>query len=102
MRVAMHRWMASAAAVGLSTAVASSALAQTVVNYRCKDGSEVPVAFFQGDKRAHLQIDGKAMSLPRRISVTGTRYSRAGVTLRIKGNGATIRRGGRTTECTAE
>jgi membrane-bound inhibitor of C-type lysozyme len=101
MRAAMPRWLTLAAAV-LLMAATSPAFAQTVTTYRCKDGSEVPVAFFQDDKRAHVQLDGKALSLPRRVSVTGARYSKAGVTLRIKGDAATIKRGGKTTECSAD
>jgi membrane-bound inhibitor of C-type lysozyme len=65
-------------------AVPSAALAQSSFrNYRCADGSQFIVGFFQYDKRAHLQIDGKAVTLPRRVALTGSRYQGKGVTLRI-------------------
>jgi membrane-bound inhibitor of C-type lysozyme len=66
------------------TAVPSAALAQSSFrNYRCADGSQFMVGFFQYDKRAHLQLDGKAITLPRRVALTGSRYQGKGVTLRI-------------------
>ena len=52
-------------------------------NYRCADGSQFTVGFFQYDKRAHLQLDGKAVTLPKRVALTGSRYQAKGVTLRI-------------------
>ena len=52
-------------------------------NYRCADGSQFMVGFFPYDKRAHLQLDGKALTLPKRVSLTGSRYQAKGVTLRI-------------------
>ncbi|WP_414642858.1 lysozyme inhibitor [Bradyrhizobium sp.] len=36
----------------------SSATAQTFQNYRCADGTQFIVGFFDYDKRAYLQIDG--------------------------------------------
>ena len=52
-------------------------------NYRCADGSQFKVGFFKYDKRAHLQLDGKALTLPMRVALTGSRYQAKGVTLRI-------------------
>ncbi|WOH63218.1 MliC family protein [Bradyrhizobium sp. BWA-3-5] len=52
-------------------------------NYRCADGSQFVVGFFEYDKRAHLQLDGKALTLPKRVALTGSRYQAKGVTLRI-------------------
>ncbi|HMM90441.1 MliC family protein [Bradyrhizobium sp.] len=52
-------------------------------NYSCADGSQFMVGFFQYDKRAHLQLDGKALTLPKRVALTGSRYQAKGVTLRI-------------------
>ena len=70
-----------AAAIG---AVPTAALAQSSFrNYRCADGSQFMVGFFQYDKRAHLQLDGKALTLPKRVALTGSRYQAKGVTLRI-------------------
>ena len=37
--------------------------AQTFRTYRCYDGSQFVLALFEGDKRAHLQLDGKAVTL---------------------------------------
>ena len=63
---------------------ASSALAQTTFqNYRCADGSQFIVGFFQYDKRAHLQLNGKALTLEKRLALSGSRYSGRGVTLTI-------------------
>ncbi|WP_291866993.1 MliC family protein [Bradyrhizobium sp.] len=67
-----------------ATVGGSPVLAQTTFqNYRCADGSQLMFGFFQYDKRAHLQIDGKAVTLGRRLAVSGSRYSGGGVTLTI-------------------
>ncbi len=47
----------------LAVAVSSPAAAQTFQNYRCADGTQFIVGFFEYDKRAHLQIDGRAVTL---------------------------------------
>ncbi|WP_454618755.1 MliC family protein [Bradyrhizobium cenepequi] len=52
-------------------------------NYRCADGTEFIVGFFQYDSRAHLQLDGKAVTLLKRLTLSGSRYSGSGVTLKI-------------------
>ena len=86
----------------LAAAVGSSpALAQTFQNYRCADGSQFIVGFFEYDQRAHLQIDGRAVTLTKRLTLSGSRYSGGGVTLKITGTGATVRRTRRpVTACT--
>jgi membrane-bound inhibitor of C-type lysozyme len=62
----------------------SQASAQsTFQNYRCADGTQFVVGFFQYDSRAHLQIDGKAVTLLKRLTLSGSRYSGGGVTLRV-------------------
>ena len=72
------------AALWIAAVGASPALAQTTFqNYRCADGSQFIVGFFQYDKRAHLQIDGKAVTLSKRLALSGSRYSGRGVTLTI-------------------
>jgi membrane-bound inhibitor of C-type lysozyme len=64
--------------------IPSAASAQSSFrNYRCADGSQFMVGFFEYDKRAHLQLDGKALTLPKRVALTGSRYQAKGVTLRI-------------------
>jgi hypothetical protein len=47
------------------------------------------VGFFQYDSRAHLQLDGKALTLPKRVALSGSRYQGKGVTLRITKAGVT-------------
>jgi membrane-bound inhibitor of C-type lysozyme len=79
-----------------------AANAQTFFTYRCRDGSEFIAAFYEGDNRAHLQLDGKAMTLPKRMSVSGSRYAKAGITLGITKTSATLKRGRRSTECKAQ
>ena len=70
-------------------------------NYRCADGSQFIVGFFQYDKRAHLQLDGKAITLPKRVALSGSRYQGKGVTLRITRAGVTTLKHARrpTTTC---
>lgn len=75
---------------------ASPAAAQTFQTYACADGSQFIAAFYPSDsKRAHLQIDGKAVALKRRLALSGSRYSGGGIALTIGKSGATIKRGKR-------
>jgi len=75
---------------------ASPALAQTTWrNYSCGDGSQFLVGFFQYDKRAHMQIDGKAVTLDKRLWLSGSRYSGRGVTLTINKAGTRLKHGKR-------
>ena len=60
-------------------------------NYRCSDGSQFIVGFFEYDKRAHLQIDGKAVTLGKRLALSGSRYSGGGVTLTISKAGTRLK-----------
>jgi len=75
--------------------VATSASAQTTTfqTYRCGDGTEFIVGFFQYDKRAHMQVDGKSVTLQKRVWLTGARYSGGGVTLTVKKSGTTLKVG---------
>lgn len=68
------------------------AQAQTFVRYMCADGTPVAAAFFKDDKRARIQVDGKALSLPQRLSADGGRYAKGGVSFWIKGDQATLKR----------
>jgi membrane-bound inhibitor of C-type lysozyme len=70
---------------GLASSVAS---AQTFQSYRCADGTRLVAGFFQYDSRAHLQLDGKAVTLKKRLALSGSRYSGSGVTLTITKAGA--------------
>lgn len=86
--------------VGLCTVaiagVSDGATAQSSFrNYRCADGSQFTAGFFQYDKRAHLQLDGKALTLPKRVALTGSRYHAKGVTLRITRAGVTTLKHGK-------
>jgi len=63
--------------------------AQTFRTYRCADGTQFIVAFYDYDNRAFLQIDGEPATLAKRLTVSGARYSGAGITLRIDKTGMT-------------
>ena len=69
----------------------SSALAQTFENYHCADGTRFIVGFFKYDSRAHLQIDGRAVTLARHLALSGSRYSGGGVTLVFTKGCVTVR-----------
>jgi membrane-bound inhibitor of C-type lysozyme len=76
-------------AVWVATAP-SRAFAQTSFqNYRCADGTQFIVGFFQYDSRAHLQLDGKSVTLAKRLALSGSRYTGSGVTLKMTKAGAT-------------
>jgi membrane-bound inhibitor of C-type lysozyme len=64
----------------------------TFQSYHCADGTQFIVGFFQYDARAHLQIDGRAVTLAKRLALSGSRYSGGGVTLRIARTGTTVKR----------
>jgi len=70
----------------------ASASAQTFQNYRCADGTQFIVGFFEYDKRAHMQIDGKAVTLAKRPALSGAHYSGGGVTLKITKTATTVKR----------
>lgn len=96
-----HMFIAIFAAAGI-LAGQCPAGAQTFSTYRCGDGSEFIAAFYEGDSRAHLQLDGKAVTLPKRLSVSGSRYAKGGITLRVTKTATTLKRGRRSTECKAQ
>jgi membrane-bound inhibitor of C-type lysozyme len=98
MKRALITLFAGAVAIVIDQPPAS---AQTFLMYSCLDGSEFVVAFFAGDRSAYLQLDGKAMSLPRRLSLSGTRYAKGDITLRVTKSVTILTRGRRSTECTA-
>jgi hypothetical protein len=77
----------------------SPVFAQTLRTYNCYDGSQFILAFFEGDKRAHLQLDGKAITLPKRIALSGSRYAKGDISLRITKTAITLKRGKQSTEC---
>jgi membrane-bound inhibitor of C-type lysozyme len=77
--------------VGGVAACLSAAQAQSFESYRCADGTQFIVGFYPYDSRAHLQIDGRAVTLKKHLAVSGARYSGSGVTLAITKAGTTIR-----------
>jgi hypothetical protein len=91
-------------AVVVLAAGAASARAQTFHHYECKDGANFEVGFYAGTKDAFLQFDGKSLDLPKRFSLTSQRFSKNGVTFRMKRDGqATIKRAGKTSvDCQAK
>jgi membrane-bound inhibitor of C-type lysozyme len=80
----------------LLSAAPVAATAETFQIYVCADGSQFVAAFYPQDPRhAHLQIDGRAVALTRRVALSGTRYTGLGITLKIAKTGTTIGRGKR-------
>ena len=69
----------------------SPASAQTFDSYRCADGTHFILAFYPSDKRAYLQIDGRAVTLRKSLTMPGRRYSGNGVGLVMTATGVLIR-----------
>jgi membrane-bound inhibitor of C-type lysozyme len=88
--------------VAVVVAGSSSALAQTFQSYRCADHTQFIAGFYDHDSRAHLQIDGRAVTLAGRFAFSGARYSGGGVTLKITKEGTTLKHARRpVTSCEA-
>jgi membrane-bound inhibitor of C-type lysozyme len=83
-------------AIGIagSAALAVPAAADNIALYQCADGSQFALAFYEADTHAHIQLNGKAISLPKRLALSGARYSASGVTLRIGKDGTTLKHPG--------
>jgi membrane-bound inhibitor of C-type lysozyme len=65
-------------------------------NYRCADGTQFIVANYPNDSRVYLQIDGGPVTLKRRFSIWGARYSGGGVTMKFSRTGRmTVKHPGR-------
>jgi membrane-bound inhibitor of C-type lysozyme len=69
----------------------SPASAQTFDTYRCADGTSFIAGFYAYDSRAHLQIDGRPVTLKKRLAFSGRRYSGGGISLVMTGKGALLR-----------
>jgi len=80
-----------AAGIAGSVALAVPAAADNFALYQCADGSQFALAFYEADTRAHIQLNGKSLSLPKRLSLSGARYSAGGVTLRIDKDTTTLK-----------
>ena len=76
--------------VGMVAGV-SPASAQTFDTYRCADGTSFIVGFYRYDSRAHLQIDGRAVTLKKRLAFSGRHYSGEGISLVMTDKGALLR-----------
>lgn len=81
-----------------------SAAAQTVIDYQCRDGTEFIISFYPPNYAAHVNLDGKSLTLPKRRSWYGARYVKGDVSMRMMKSGAlTLKRGGRrSTQCTVK
>lgn len=83
-------------ALTMAGAIARASAAETFQTYNCADGTQFVAAFYPSDpKRTHLQIDGKAVALAKRLALSGSRYSGAGITLKIAKTGTTLKLGKR-------
>ena len=86
------------------TAFGLPALAESQVTYAtylCNNDVRFAAAY--GPGYASIQIDGKSVELRRRLlSVSGTRYSKSGYVLTVKGYVARIKHNGITNICTQE
>ncbi|MGL5165846.1 MAG: MliC family protein [Afipia sp.] len=87
----------------LSGAGPSLAQEKTFQNFVCADGARFTAAFLKYDpKQVYLQIDGKAVTLRKRFTLTGSRYTGRGITLTMNKSGTVLRHGKRgPTACTA-
>ncbi|MBI5262855.1 MAG: MliC family protein [Bradyrhizobium sp.] len=66
-------------------------IAQTFQSYRCADGTRFIVGFYRSDPRAYIQIDGHEVTLGKRPTFSGVRYSGRGITLQIGKTGTTVK-----------
>ncbi|MGL4560106.1 MAG: MliC family protein [Afipia sp.] len=91
-----------AAAAVLLDAESSPVAAQTFQSFTCADGASFTAAFLKYDpKQVHLQLDGKAVALKKRFTLSGARYTGRGVTLTMNKSGTILRHGKRgPTRCT--
>lgn len=98
----LERWILAGAAA-VAVLVGRPALGQTFVNHRCADGTPLAAAFVDGERAARVQLDGKSMTLQQRISASGARFAKSGVTFWINGQSAMLkRRGQRWIDCVAD
>src|SRR5437879_13799153 len=82
--------LAAALATAGTLAVVPRALAQSFQTYRCGDGTQFIVAFYAYDTHAYLQIDRRAITLAKRLALSGSRYLGGGVTLNISKAATTV------------
>ena len=75
--------------LGAAVLGAEPACAQSFQTYHCTDGTEFIVGFYPYDSSAYVQIDGREITLPRRLALSGRRYSSGDVTLKMTRAGLT-------------
>ena len=94
----------AAALAVLLDADSSPVTAQTFQSFTCADGASFTAAFLKYDpKQVHLQLDGKAVALKKRFTLTGSRYTGRGITLTMNKSGTILRHGKRgPTACTKQ
>jgi membrane-bound inhibitor of C-type lysozyme len=83
--------LAAALSVVGTLAALPQASAQSFQTYRCADGTQFIVAFYAYDTHAYVQIDGRPVTLAKRLALSGSRYTGSGVTLKITKTGTTIK-----------
>jgi membrane-bound inhibitor of C-type lysozyme len=66
--------------------------------YECEDGTKLTVTLPRF-RFAQLEWDGQRTTLTRRLTASGTRYSKRRLSFWIKGREATLMRGQRSTTC---
>lgn len=91
-------------AMVLATAAPAAFAQSPAFPYRCADGTELTATFSKARQRngsgaVRLQMNGKTVMLPQCRSGFGARYAKGKLTFWIKGNGAVLTRGSRSTEC---
>jgi membrane-bound inhibitor of C-type lysozyme len=97
----MRRLLLAIALSGLTILPApASAQPRKSFVYRCDDGTQLSVTFPRF-RFAQLELDGRTAILTRRVSASGSRYSKRRLSLWIKGREATLLRGRRSTMCRA-
>ena len=83
--------------VAAAVVQAPPALAGTSYTYQCRDGAELVLQ--EANRMAYVELDGQRLSLPQRLSLSGHRYSKGGVSITTKGRLAILKRGRTKTEC---
>jgi membrane-bound inhibitor of C-type lysozyme len=80
------------------------ASAQTIIDYQCRDGTAFIISFYPPNYAAHVDLDGKSITLPKRRSWYGARYVKGELSMRVMKSGIlTLKRGGRrSTQCTVK
>ena len=92
------------AIAGLTVAGAEVALAASAT-YKCSDGTTLsarfaPASYTTGKVDIRFG-NGRSLTLPQVMSADGGRYAEGDVEFWIKGNGATLTRGGNAQSCSA-